>query len=203
MGNPKLDDKHITRREWIGGILALILILASVTAWSICKLEFGSGIGLLGSAISSAGFIVAILIFLNQKRHSDASEKRILKSIEEKARSEASRDVAESTVDAYEAETLVMEQLGTGVGKGVLRLWRDDIPLRLIRDVVVGWEKAGESGSWTINAVLCALRRQGKGNHAWWLVASDPQSGHERIFKVAKGGRGNDSASDVSVTEVK
>lgn len=185
--------------ERVVGVSAFAQIVAVVITQVAVNAEPGVALGYVGISVSTAGLIVALLIFFRQKRDSQASELRILDSVNKRAQQEASEDEAPDGDDAYEAETAVLERLGQNVGGGVKRLQRDDIPLKLIHDVVLGWEKAGVQGDWSLSAVHSALRKHGKGNHAWWLITRDPESEKDRVFKVSRGGQG---VRDVTVTEV-
>lgn len=192
MSEGPAKQTHLIRRWeiWVASGAACV-VLAAALVWIILPLEYSDGIGLLGVAISAAALTLAVLIFLNQSREAAASERRIIESVAaERAKDAAASDVAAGEFDQYESESRVLDRLGRDVGDHVLRLEQPDIPLRLIKDVVDGWERAGEKGEWTLGTVLAALRKQGKGNHAWWLIFRSPTDNSERIYKVARGGQG-------------
>lgn len=181
-------------------VAAIVGVTAMATWWCVGGYELGIGIGVLGVGVSFAGLMVAIAIFLNQDRTTAANHDELLSAVgERKAQAAARHEGDETGEDPYAEESALLEAYGAPVGDGVRRFAQKDIPLKLVRDLVVGWERLGESGSWTIDEVRSARRRSGKGNHAWWLVTRDPGTQVERVFKVARGGQG---LREVTVTEI-
>jgi len=71
----------------------------------------------------------------------------------------------------------------------------DRIPLRVIRDLVVGWEADGREGTWLLGDLSGAIRKTGRGNHSWFCVFAD----RGVLWKVSRGGKGK---ADPTVTEI-
>jgi hypothetical protein len=85
---------------------------------------------------------------------------------------------------------------GMTAARGVRRLASDQVPLGILTDLVNHSNKAANARRLTVGMLDFALRRTGRGNHAWLLVLND---GTRRVWKVSQGGRAKHGPTVVEV----
>lgn len=183
----------------IVGVLVVVLFVVLAFLYADGFVEW---IGVAGVGVTILAVFVAGAIYFNQRRTSAASEGRLSRVIERSYATAVESDTSDAIVED-EPDNFPPEyaQLGAPVpgAPKVLRLEPAEVPLQLIRDLVSGWERAKVEGAWVLGDLRLVLRRQGKGNHAWWFVFRRPDGEH--LLKLSRGGRGN-GPDDITVREI-
>lgn len=197
----KTDEPISLGERWL-----LSIGVAVVVVFVLLACLFASGfvewVGVAGVGVTILAVFVAGAIYFNQRRSSAASEGRLSRAIEESAAKKVEGDqtdaAAEAEPDRFPSEYADLGAPAPGASN-VMQLLPEEVPLQLIRDLVLGWERALEKGSWTIGDLRLVLRRRGKGNHAWWFIFRRPDGDH--LLKMSRGGPGN-GPDDITVREV-
>ncbi len=200
-----VDDKEepISPGEyWLLGVGLITLVVFVLLAF-----EFADGvvewIGVVGVGITILAVFVTGAIYFNQRRSSKASEDRLSDAIERSATVAVESDDADAAAEA-EPDRFPAEYADLGApapsASDVMQLLPHEVPLQLIRDLVLGWERAQVGGAWTIGDLRLVLRRRGKGNHAWWFVFERPNGHH--LLRMSRGGPGN-GPDDIIVREIR
>lgn len=186
-------DEALTPFELLLAGGAAAAISAGALLWAVARLTFLEGLGVIGTGVTVASLLLAIMIFRAQKRRSDLFERRLFGREERKiGRQMASEPASSNEPDPFEAEVRLFPGFGEAVdgAKNVRRWGRDEVPLKLIADLVHAWEAKPEEhdGAWSVGDLHSVLRRAGKGNHAFRFLFV--QDGVLRIFRLSRGGRG-------------
>ena len=183
---------------------AVLVLVASVISASVLAEDVVAWLGLFGVGVTIVGVIFTLLIFLNQDRKASSSTESILRAVaqaEETAihlAQEDAGDEGDSREDDAELEFLAAEKLGTTVGKygeGVLRLGRDDVPLKMVSELVEAWQVKGYKGNWVTGDLVSVMRKLGRGNHSWYFTFKDPKEGRARVYKLSRGGYGKEAST--------
>ena len=185
------NEEALNLSEWFLVVAAGAAIAAAVAFWAVAQLALLEGLGVVGTGVTVASLLLAVMIFRAQKRRSDLFERRHFGATERKiGRQIESEPAADAEPDLFEAEAKLFAGHGKSVdGAGKVRRWgRDEVPLKLIADLVHAWEAKGLDGSWSIGNLHSVLRRAGKGNHAFRFLFV--QEGAVRVFRLSRGGRG-------------
>lgn len=178
-----------------GGLAGLMLLGGLALAFLVAE-DAISFWGLFGVGLTAASGFIAALIYFTQARASSASERRITtrfdrlvsRTIAPLLRAEDSRSAPSDGPDLFPEDYARMGVPVPGA-EDVLVLDREDVPLKLVRDLVVGWEADARQGRWNIGELRFAFRKLGRGNHSWFLLFERGDS--LSLFQVSRGGRGN------------
>lgn len=160
-------------------------------------------LSIFGIWVSVTGVLLAFAIYRRQTADSNASEERLTSRMSEQSeliahalesanRSDADpAAVVEVSQDLFAEATEIASNVGvlTGAEQDFYLLKRDDIPLSVLSDLVIGWQSANLQGKWTVGNAEYALRRIGKGNHPWFVIFRD-SSEQRRLWRISRGGQG-------------
>ena len=184
--------------ELIFGGLAVLAAFGGLALALLLTEDAISRLGLFGVGLTAASVCIAILIYFTQARASSASEGRITSTLNRVAADTIAPllRAAESTSQPSDGPDLFpadYARLGVPVpgAEDVLVLEREEVPLKLVRDLVVGWEADDRQGRWNVGELRLAFRKLGRGNHSWFLLFE--RGDGLSLFQVSRGGRGNTS----------
>lgn len=150
-------------------------------------------LGLLGTWLSALGVLLAWAIYLRQRVESDQSEKRTFARIQRLVatlgtESETETPDESGTVATAE-ESEWLRKNGDRLKNGYYVLTADLVPLKVLSNLVLGWEASGLTGQWVVGRVEAAFRKLGQGNHAWFVVFESDTEDKFEVWKVGKGGQ--------------
>lgn len=198
MKNRAMASRARLKPELVFGGLAVLSASGGLALALLLTTDTISRLGLFGVGLTAASVFIAILIYFTQARASSESEGRITSTLERIAADTIVPllRAAESTSQPGDGPDLFpadYARLGVPVpgAEDVLVLERERVPLKLIRDLVVGWEADDRQGRWNIGELRLAFRRIGRGNHSWFLLFE--RGDGLSLFQVSRGGRGNTS----------
>lgn len=183
--------------------MAVVLIAAStVTAFSFSG---GSWLATFANALTVSGFFLALVIYLGTSRQFDEMSEKVTPDIEGIPSGELDLKPEE------EADQGGGDKYPSPVGEigGLIRLRLPDrpevivypaeqVPLRVIADIVAEWRDSDQSGTWTVSDIEYAIRRTGQGNFPWLVKF---RAG-KQFWRVAYGGKGKKEADGGAVTQV-
>ena len=166
--------------------------------------DVGSWASILGVLFTIISAILAVLIYKRQgseQRNSTAGlhsrfneQDELLKEVARRAKSDLEPEPAKQE-DLVKEDARAQENADVYLLDGVSVYPPQDIPLRVLGDLVQGWRKQGhftENGGWLLGEIVQGLHKQGaKGNHPWRVVLIDRDKPKRRfVWKISRGGQG-------------
>lgn len=145
------------------------------------------------SAVTILGAVLAIAIFAWSRWVTDATADQLgelgkqVGSIEDKILTPALLEGDDADVEDVEPAPAKLDRrqvIWEGVALEFVE--GEDVPLRVLADLVNRWRADGSTGRWTVGDLEWAARKSGRGNHPWILKFE----GRDYVYRVAYGGKG-------------
>jgi hypothetical protein len=185
--------------------------------------DFGLWVSIFGALLTIYAVFLARRIYQRQKVEQHDStlgiygrldqQKEIFDAQIELLKAIAQQANAEVAPKSLKPDTPVDEDARATVSADVFELegvtvyQPQDIPLRVLGDLIQGWREQGdfeENKNWLLGEVERALHKRGaKGNHAWRIVlVNRDDMGKRFVWKVSRGGQGKTAPTVTDETRV-
>lgn len=179
---------------YLTAAILLILVVAWLRSSESLKLSNTSAVGTI------AALFLTIYIFAWTLKSSDRTDRRLGALAQQFGQAVATQPTEFAEPDAASADDVPEEytadpplaphEPGTigpiVVTVGDYRMFsNEEIPMRVIRDLVSAWEHQGLDGRWVLGELQGAFRKQGRGNHSWYLAFP----ARRVLWKVSRGGQ--------------